>query len=156
MFGAKGGGVIKKARASTPPSGSRAGMATSSPGGDPDSAPQGSKTPARRTVNGITALKYIPFSMDEFLKTLTPDQKRLLQLECETLNKSWQVFYSLNSSAAYTASNNRLKVLKDELTKPYFIKLKEFLWEEGVKDPDTLCPKIYPPGSFNFASALFE
>ena len=37
-------------------------------------------------------------------------------------------------------------MLKDEIRKPYFIKLKEFLWEQGVKGldevPKTL--KIYP------------
>lgn len=84
MFGSKGGGA-KKARASSP-SGNRA---SSSTGGDLDSAPQGSKTPGRKTINGVTVLKYIVFSMDDFQKSLTDDQKRLLQLECETLGKSW-------------------------------------------------------------------
>ena len=90
MFGAKGktGSAIKKARASTPPGGNRAGMASSSPGGDPDSAST-SKAPARRVVNGVTALKFIPFSMTEFENSLTENQRRLLQLEIETLGKSW-------------------------------------------------------------------
>jgi len=30
----------------------------------------------------------------------------------------------------------RLKVLKDEVKKPYFIGLKQFLWKEGVRGPD--------------------
>ncbi|KAF8608151.1 uracil-DNA glycosylase [Ceratobasidium sp. AG-I] len=107
-------------------------MASSSPGGDPDSAST-SKAPARRTVNGVTALKYIPFSMDEFEKSLTENQRRLLQLEIETLSKSW------------------FKVLKDELKKPSFIKLKEFLWEEGVKDKNTPCKKVYPPAEDIYA-----
>lgn len=40
----------------------------------------------------------------------------------------------------------RLKVLKEEIRKPYFIKLKEFLWKEGVKGPSDSSPslKIYP------------
>lgn len=41
---------------------------------------------------------------------------------------------------------HRLKLLKDEIRKPYFIKLKQFLWTEGVKgandSPASL--KIYP------------
>ena len=40
----------------------------------------------------------------------------------------------------------RLKVLKDEIRKPYFISLKEFLWAQGVKgaenSPKSL--KVYP------------
>ncbi|KAF8756527.1 Uracil-DNA glycosylase [Rhizoctonia solani] len=112
-------GVTKKARASSP-----ASARSSSPApGDQPSTSAGSK----RTVNGVTALKYIPFSMDNFIAGLNDEQKKLLQLECETLNKVW------------------FKVLQDELTKPYFIKLKQFLWEEGIKDPETLCTKIYPP-----------
>lgn len=40
----------------------------------------------------------------------------------------------------------RLKLLKDEIKKPYFITLKEWLWEQGLKGPnDTPMPlKIYP------------
>lgn len=44
----------------------------------------------------------------------------------------------------------RIKVLKDEIKKPYFLKLKEFLWDEGVRTsndtPESL--KIYPPREF--------
>ena len=41
----------------------------------------------------------------------------------------------------------RLKVLKDEIRKPYFISLKQFLWKEGVQGPDDSAPnlQIYPP-----------
>jgi hypothetical protein len=95
MFGGGKGKAqtpAKKARASTPPPKNYAGMASSSPGGDSD-APQPSKAPARRTLNGITALKYIPFSMTEFQDSLTDSQRSLLQLECETLGKSWFVFF---------------------------------------------------------------
>ncbi|CCO36857.1 uracil-DNA glycosylase [Rhizoctonia solani AG-1 IB] len=114
-------GVTKKARASSP-----ASARSSSPAaGDEPSA--STSAGAKKTVNGVMALKYIPFSMDAFVAELNDEQKKLLQLECETLNKVW------------------FKVLKDELTKPYFIKLKQFLWEEGIKDPETLCTKIYPP-----------
>ncbi|CAE6496970.1 unnamed protein product [Rhizoctonia solani] len=111
-------GVTKKARASSP---DPARSSSPAPGDDQPS------TSSKRTVNGVTALKYIPFSMDTFVNGLNEEQKKLLQLECDTLNKAW------------------FKVLQDELTKPYFIKLKQFLWEEGIKDAETLCTKIYPP-----------
>lgn len=44
----------------------------------------------------------------------------------------------------------RLKVLKDEIKKPYFIALKEFLWKEGVHGPDDSANnlKIYPARKF--------
>ncbi|KAF9466529.1 uracil-DNA glycosylase [Collybia nuda] len=39
-----------------------------------------------------------------------------------------------------------LKVLKDEIRKPYFISLKKFLWAEGVRGPDDTpkSVKVYP------------
>ncbi|KAF8274753.1 uracil-DNA glycosylase-like protein [Lactarius quietus] len=89
------------------------------------------------TVNGTQssggspsqpALNSIPFSLSEYIDSLTEDQKRLLTLECETMGKSW------------------LKVLKDEIKKPYFITLKQFLWKEGVHGPDDSAENlnIYP------------
>jgi uracil-DNA glycosylase len=35
------------------------------------------------------ALNSIPFSLSEYIDSLTDDQKRLLNLECETMGKSW-------------------------------------------------------------------
>ncbi|KAG9119881.1 hypothetical protein FRC07_004878, partial [Ceratobasidium sp. 392] len=128
MFGggkAKGG-AAKKARASSP-----AGGRSSSPAG-PDEAGS-SKAPARRTVNGVTLLKYVPFSMNEFQGSLTDRQRELLALECDTLGLSW------------------FKILKDELKKPTFIRLKEFLWEEGVRGKDKPCPGVYPPAADIYA-----
>ncbi|KAG6868314.1 hypothetical protein C0993_005039 [Termitomyces sp. T159_Od127] len=77
---------------------------------------------------GVQKLNSIPFSMSEYLETLTDDQKRLLRLECEVMGKSW------------------LKLLQDEIKKPYFIALKRFLWDEGVRGPDdsSATLKIYP------------
>lgn len=45
-----------------------------------------------------------------------------------------------------SSSNTRLKVLKEEIRKPYFIKLKRFLWEQGVKTVNESAKslKIYP------------
>lgn len=79
--------------------------------------------------SGLQTLNSIPFFLSEYTDSLTGDQKRLLKLECETMGKSW------------------LKVLKDEIRKPYFISLKEFLWKEGVQGPDDSAPnlQIYPP-----------
>ncbi|KAG6862006.1 hypothetical protein C0995_008193 [Termitomyces sp. Mi166 len=79
-------------------------------------------------IFGIQKLNSIPFSMSEYVETLTDDQKRLLRLEREVMGKSW------------------LKLLKDEIKKPYFIALKQFLWDEGVKGPDDSSAKlnIYP------------
>ena len=47
---------------------------------------------------------------------------------------------------------HRLKVLKEEIRKPYFIKLKEFLWEQGVKGPNDTSKsvKVYPARKFRF------
>ncbi|KAI0249155.1 uracil-DNA glycosylase-like protein [Lactifluus subvellereus] len=77
---------------------------------------------------GLQSLNSIPFSSSEYVASLTEDQKRLLKLECETMGKSW------------------LKVLKDEIKKPYFVSLKEFLWKEGVHGPDDSANdlKIFP------------
>ncbi|KAG8741193.1 hypothetical protein FRC10_003187 [Ceratobasidium sp. 414] len=123
MFGGGKGkdGASKKARASTPPGGR--GMASSSPGGPGEAS--SSKAPARRTVNGVTLLKYVPFSLSEFQGSLTERQRELLALE--------------------------FKILKDELKKPSFIKLKEFLWEEGVRGKDKPCPSVYPPAADIYA-----
>ena len=44
----------------------------------------------------------------------------------------------------------RIKVLKDEIRKPYFLKLKQFLWDEGLQNSnnDPVTVKIFPPGEF--------
>lgn len=53
-----------------------------------------------------------PFNKDEWLSGLDAKQKELLALEIDTLHDSW------------------LTVLHQELTKPYFLKLKEFVAKE--------------------------
>lgn len=56
----------------------------------------------------------------------------------------------LRSLRDYSAMTHRdplrLKVLKDEVKKPYFITLKQFLWKEGVHGPDDSAESlnIYP------------
>jgi uracil-DNA glycosylase len=39
--------------------------------------------------SGLQSLNSIPFSLNEYVASLTEDQKRLLKLECETMGKSW-------------------------------------------------------------------
>ncbi|KAJ3567889.1 hypothetical protein NP233_g6074 [Leucocoprinus birnbaumii] len=92
-------------------------------------------TVAAPKASGALKLNSIPFSLSEFKDSLNEEQKRLLQLECEAMGKSW------------------LKLLKDEITKEYFISLKRFLWEEGVRganDTPKTC-KIYPPAKDIYA-----
>ncbi|KAL1747122.1 uracil-DNA glycosylase-like protein [Schizophyllum fasciatum] len=85
-----------------------------------------SGSPAK--ASSLPPLNSIPFSVSAFVDSLTDEQKQLLRLEIECMNKVW------------------LKVLKDEIKKPYFIALKRFLWAEGVHGPDdTPTPlKVYP------------
>lgn len=109
-----------------------------------------SRPPNGSKVFGVQKLNSIPFSMAAFQDSLTPDEKGLLKLECEVMGKSWRVIFFMWSTPACERSLinvfSRLKLLKDEIRKPYFIKLKQFLWEEGVRgaydSPSTL--KIYP------------
>ncbi|KAK0468599.1 uracil-DNA glycosylase-like protein [Armillaria novae-zelandiae] len=78
---------------------------------------------------GVERLDCIPFSMSGFQESMTDEQRDLLRLECESMGKSW------------------LKLLRDEIKKPYFLSLKQFLWEEGLKGiHDTPLPlRVYPP-----------
>jgi uracil-DNA glycosylase len=78
-----------------------------------------------------------PFSIDAYQASLStkgsePTEADLLRLECETLDPSW------------------LSLLKDEIKKPYFRQLKEFLWKEGLrgtKDKDSKGKlTVFPPG----------
>ncbi|KAL6302469.1 uracil-DNA glycosylase [Sparassis latifolia] len=73
------------------------------------------------------SLNSIPFSLSAYQDTLSDEEKTLLSLECETLGKSWQM-------------------LKDEIRKPYFLQLKRFLSDAGVKGPNDSAKslKVYP------------
>ncbi|KAJ7454791.1 uracil-DNA glycosylase-like protein [Mycena latifolia] len=76
---------------------------------------------------GVQKLNAIPFSLSAFVDSLPEDARALLALECAVLGKSW------------------LKVLADELAKPYFLKLKRFLYAEGVRGAhDPAPPRVYP------------
>lgn len=84
-----------------------------------------------RPSSSPTKLNSIPFSLREFVESLSEEQRALLKLECETLSPVW------------------LKMLKDELRKPYFLALKRFLRDQGIKDVSDPEPeeglKVYPP-----------
>ncbi|EJD49044.1 uracil-DNA glycosylase [Auricularia subglabra TFB-10046 SS5] len=79
----------------------------------------------------LTKLNSIPFSLADFVNSLSDEQRELLKLECSTLSPVW------------------LKMLKDELRKPYFLALKRFLRDQGIKDVLDPEPqqglKVYPP-----------
>ncbi|EPQ52742.1 uracil-DNA glycosylase [Gloeophyllum trabeum ATCC 11539] len=77
-------------------------------------------------VGGLQLLNTIPFSMASYRAALSEEQTRLLELECETMGMSW------------------LKLLKDEIKKPYFLALKRFLWEEGVTSADAKGHSVFP------------
>ncbi|KAI0881463.1 uracil-DNA glycosylase [Annulohypoxylon maeteangense] len=89
------------------------GAPKSSPGAPPSSPLSGAKRP------DAPALK---FDKAKWVAGLTPEQKRHLQLEIQTLDSSW------------------LAHLKDEIVTPEFIELKKFL-ESEVKSGQ----KVFPP-----------
>ncbi|TFK98679.1 uracil-DNA glycosylase [Pterulicium gracile] len=56
------------------------------------------------------------FSLTKFKESLNPEERKLLLLECEAMDESW------------------LALLEKEIRKPYFLRLKTFLWQEGIHD----------------------
>lgn len=76
-------------------------------------------------------LNAIPFSLIQYEESLSADQRGLLALECAYMGKSWCATLA-SLALIILLTGNRLKVLKDEIKKPYFISLKKFLWEEGT------------------------
>ncbi|KAF9484336.1 uracil-DNA glycosylase [Pholiota conissans] len=88
-----------------------------------------SATKAFTIPPGLVKLNSIPFSLSAYLDSMSEPEKKLLKLECDVMGKVW------------------LKVLEDEIRKPYFLSLKEFLWKEGYHGIDDTSPtlKVYPP-----------
>ncbi|PPR02630.1 hypothetical protein CVT24_002201 [Panaeolus cyanescens] len=95
----------------------------------------GAKKPSGAVATGASSssilpkLNAIPFSMVSYVNSMSDEEKSLLKLECEVMGKSW------------------LKVLKDEIRKPYFLTLKRFLLKQGVHSTEDTPPnvKVYPP-----------
>jgi uracil-DNA glycosylase len=97
--------------------------------------------PALPTRSGSTSvasssknlrLNAIPFSLAQYQESLSADQRSLLALECSCMGKSWCATEPTLMWITALNVSYRLKVLKDEIKKPYFIALKKFLWEEGA------------------------
>ena len=123
-------------------------------GGSTSSIVSDKATQPKTPASGLVKLNSIPFSMTFYLESLSDEEKRLLQLECEVMGKSWWVMYFFEYPFVTTfwrlVGIIRIKVLKDEIKKPYFLKLKKFLWDEGVRTPDDTpaSVKIFPPREF--------
>ena len=54
-----------------------------------DNKPSAVSSSGGSSASGLQPLNSIPFSLSEYIDSLTGDQKRLLTLECETMGKSW-------------------------------------------------------------------
>lgn len=80
--------------------------------------PSAATKPKPSPVKVEAPLNSIPFSLSGYKEDLSEEERRLLALECDTMGKSW------------------LKVLKDEIRKPYFLALKV--------GPPNHCPVIRP------------
>ncbi|KAJ7746617.1 uracil-DNA glycosylase-like protein [Mycena metata] len=87
-----------------------------------------STTAMKRRPLPSQKLNSIPFSLSAFTASLPDDTTRaLLALECDCMGKSW------------------LKLLADEISQPYFLALKKFLYDEGVRGAGDAPPaRIYP------------
>ncbi|KAI5961127.1 UNG1 [Candida margitis] len=72
--------------------------------------------------NPLVTNQFTTFNKQEWINSLKPEQKELLQLEIDTLHISW------------------LSVLYKELTKPYFLNLKKFLHSQQQQSK-TIFPK---------------
>ncbi|KAF8525816.1 uracil-DNA glycosylase-like protein [Hysterangium stoloniferum] len=85
------------------------------------------------SLGAVPPLNSVPLNLDAFRASLNNEERVLLSLELETMGKSW------------------LKVLTDEIKKPYFITLKRWLVSEGLSEDKALAgashskSKIYPP-----------
>lgn len=94
-----------------------------------------------KRVKLTPAIPTTPFDRDAFIASLDREAKgtpslseyQLLKLESDTLELSW------------------LDALATEIRKPYFIKLKLFLWQQGLRGTDHRQTSVFPPGSFSAA-----
>lgn len=73
-------------RGSDTPSSKKPKLTASSSGNDKLSS-SGAQSSGRSS--DPQSLNSIPFSLSEYIDSLTEDQKRLLKLECETMGRSW-------------------------------------------------------------------
>lgn len=90
-------------------------------------APEPASSPAGKPASGSAAAALpepaaVKFDKEKWVASLTPEQKKFLRLEIETLHPSW------------------LALLKDEITTREFLELKKFLERETMAGK-----KIFPP-----------
>jgi len=137
------------------------------------SSPGGTSVPSGppRLINGLRPFNSIPLNMDTYQSSLSEEEKKLLKLECETMGRTWvsrppplavrtrDSSLSRSDLAFGRLLGPQLKVLSEEIRKPYFLKLKRFLWEEGVQgatEQSVGSPKIFPPRAFESSVFSFE
>jgi uracil-DNA glycosylase len=91
--------------------------------GAPKVTPSAAKGKAATAAAAAAAEPAAPkFDKEKWVKSLTDEQRRLLQLEIETLHESW------------------LALLKDEIVSKDFLELKKFLERETTSGK-----KVFPP-----------
>lgn len=78
FFGFQGKTKISPSKGLKPSGGSTSSVASNS-----------STRPKTSAASGLVKLNSIPFSMAAYQESLSDDEKRLLQLECEVMGKSW-------------------------------------------------------------------
>ena len=78
FFGLQGKSKTSPLKSLKPSGGSTSSVASDS-----------SSTLPKVSASGLVTLNSIPFSMTAYQETLSDDEKRLLQLECEVMGKSW-------------------------------------------------------------------
>lgn len=66
------------------------------PSGGSTSSIASNSSATRPKASGLVKLNSIPFSMTAYLDSLSEEEKRLLQLECEVMGKSWSVIILSN------------------------------------------------------------
>lgn len=134
-LGALSASAAKKPRLSSPTAGVDAAIAAGNNGGDAASCSSSSSNSAAplaaNSLDNFDLSAYIASLSTEPLPGSDLSERQLLALECATLDPSW------------------LAVLQDEIRKPYFIKLKQALWKEGVRGVQDSLKKtavpVFPP-----------
>lgn len=86
-------------------------------------------TAASSSTNTFSPATFLASLRSAPVGTSKQSEQELLELECDSMDPSW------------------LSLLQDEVRRPYFLKLKESLWKEGVKGVgnSTCGGKVFPP-----------
>lgn len=74
-------------------------------------------------------------------------ERQLLSLESETMHPSWLKALSKECVYRIDLPYNADRAL-NRLRSPYFLKLKRFLWSEGVRNSHEASKNIFPPGEY--------